>query len=103
MRAHATDDDRGQAVVLVLAVVVIIIVMTVAMAAFAGHVHDIEQAQVAADAAALAAVDGGEAAARRLAAANQGVVVEFRAVGDDVLVTVEVDGRRASARARRAP
>ena len=95
--------DRGQAVVLLLAVVVLIVLSMVAVGRFGARVVGIEQAQIAADAAALAGVDGGRAAAARLADANGAALVSFTAIGDDVLVTVVVDGVRATARASRAP
>ena len=58
------------------------------------------RAQIAADAAALAAVNGGEAAARALADRNNAQILAIRWVGtnaDIVEVTVEVDGMRAQA------
>ena len=58
------------------------------------------RAQIAADAAALAAVNGGEAAARALAEQNKADFLIIRWVGtnaDIVEVTVEVDGMRAQA------
>lgn len=97
------DQERGQATLLVIAVATIIVVLMVAVARFGAVVTAIEQAQVAADAAALAGVDGGLAGASRLAAANGAVLVSLRRLGDDVVATVEVRGHRASARARRAP
>lgn len=103
MQACVRRNDAGQAVVLVLAVAVLIVVCMVAVGRFGGRVVRIEQAQVAADAAALAGVDGGREAAASVAAANGGTVVAFRVLGDDVLVTVVVDGVRATARASRAP
>ncbi len=95
--------DRGQAVVLLLAVVVLVVLSMVAVDRFGARVVGIEQAQIAADAAALAGVDGGRTAAARLAAANDAVLVSFTVLGDDVLVTVVVDGVGATARASRAP
>jgi hypothetical protein len=103
MHACARRNDAGQAVVLVLAVAVVIVVCMVAVGRFGNRVVRIEQAQVAADTAALAGVDGGRAAAATFAAANGGTLVAFRELGDDVLVTVVVDGVRATARASRAP
>ena len=103
MPACTRRNDVGQAVVLVLAVAVLIVVCMVAVGRFGSRVVDIEQAQVAADAAALAGVDGGREAASALAAANNGTLVAFRVVGDDVLVAVVVGGVRATARASRAP
>jgi hypothetical protein len=58
------------------------------------------RAQIAADAAALAAVNGGEAEARALAEQNNARILTIRWVGtnaDIVEVTVEVDGMRAQA------
>ena len=103
MRVGARRDETGQAVVLVLVVVVFAVLAAVAVGRFAGRVRTVEQAQVAADAAALAGVVGGEAAAVALARRNGGVVQSFRVVGGDVLVTVVVDGVSAVARASRAP
>jgi hypothetical protein len=93
----------GQAVVLVLAVAVVIVLCMVAMGRFGTRVVRIEQAQVAADAAALAGVDGGREAAASLAAANGATLVSFAVLGDDVVVTVAVAAVRATARASRAP
>ncbi len=108
MHAGALTNDvgrreRGQATVLLLAVVVVVVVSMVAMGRFGARVVGIEQAQVAADSAALAGVDGGRPAAVRLATANGAVLVGFVRLGDDVLVTVTVDGVSATARASRAP
>ena len=58
------------------------------------------RAQIAADAAALAAVHGGEEAARQLADRNDAEILNIRWVGtnaDIVEVTVEVDGMSAQA------
>ena len=103
MRASARRGEAGQAVVLVLVVVVFAVFGAVAVGRFAARVHTVEQAQVAADAAALAGVIGGESSAAALARRNGGVLRSFRVVGDDVLVTVEVDGALGTARASRAP
>lgn len=103
MRAGARRDETGQAVVLVLVVVVFAVVAAVAVGRFAARVRTVEQAQVAADAAALAGVIGGESAAVALARRNGGALRSFRIVGEDVLVTVVVDGVSAVARAGRAP
>lgn len=102
MRARA-GNDRGQGVVLVLVVVTLVVVVMVAVARFGNRVISSQQAQAAADAAALAGVVDGRIAAARLAEANGGVLRSFVAVGDDVIVVVEVAGERATARATRAP
>jgi hypothetical protein len=60
------------------------------------------RAQIAADAAALAAVNGGQAAARALAEQNGAEILNIKWLGsnaDIVEVTVEVDGMRAQASA----
>ena len=95
--------DRGQAIVLVLAVVVVAVVCTVAMARFSVRLVDKQQAQLAADAAALAGVVGGRVAADRLAKANEGVLTMFAVTGDEVFVEVWVGDELAQARATRAP
>ena len=74
-----------------------------AMVARIAELGDRQQAQTAADAAALAGVTGGRVGSARLAAANDGILVAWRLVGDDVIVTVEVAGHRASARATNGP
>jgi hypothetical protein len=84
-------------------VAVLVVLCMVAVGRFGTRLVGIEQAQVAADAAALAGLDGGPGAASALARANGGTVVAFRQLGDDVLVTVVVHGVRATARASRAP
>jgi hypothetical protein len=62
-----------------------------------------ERAQAAADAAALAGAADGQGAAAGTAAANGARLVRFESLGSDVVVTVEVGGESASARARAAP
>lgn len=96
-------EDRGQAIVLVLAVVVVAVVCTVAMARFSARLVDKQQAQLAADAAALAGVVGGRVAAEELATANEGVLTFFEVRGGGVLVEVRVGDELARARATRAP
>lgn len=95
--------DRGQAVMLVLGVTVLVAVILMATARFGARLVEIEQAQVAADAAALAGVVHGRTAAAALAERNDARLVSFRQLGDDVIVMVDVHGARATARATRAP
>lgn len=97
------ERDRGQAIVLVLVVVVVAVVCTFAMARFSARLVDKQQAQLAADAAALAGVVGGRIAADRLATANDGVLTVFTASGNEVFVEVRVGDESAQARATRAP
>lgn len=103
MRATNPSPDRGQAVMLVLALVAVMATAMVAAGRFGAHTVRIEQAQVAADAAALAGVVGGRPAAADLARRNGGVLVAFSSSGDDVIVSVAVGEATATARATRAP
>lgn len=102
MRVQTTESS-GQATVLLLAVVALVVVMMAATAQFAGRVVTREQAQIAADAAALAGTVGGRPAAAKLARANGGVLLSFVFIGETVQVTVRVDDATATARATRAP
>lgn len=95
--------EEGQASVLLLAVVVVVVVTMLATAAFGARVVAKEQAQVAADAAALAGVTGGRAAAQRVAVANDGLLIGFTSSGETVVVSVRVGADVATARATRAP
>ena len=95
--------DRGQAIVLLLAFVVVTVVLMVAVGHFSARLVDQQQAQLAADAAALAGVVGGRDAAERLAAANDGVLTDFVVAGHEVMVEVRVGNEWAQARATRAP
>lgn len=85
-----------------LAVVAVAVVLVLALGRLATAVLDAAAAQSAADAAALAGATGGASAAARIAAANGATLVSFSVSGEDVIVTVDVDGRRASARATAA-
>jgi predicted transcriptional regulator len=100
---HEQRRDRGQSTVLLLAVITLAVVSVTATARFAGRVVTRQQAQTAADAAALAGAAAGRTAASELADANGAVLVTFVEVGDDVQVVVRVGGATATARATRAP
>ena len=95
--------DRGQAIVLALAAVVVAVMCAVAVGRFSARLVDRQQAQLAADAAALAGVDGGRDVAERLALANDGVLMSFDLNGNEVVVEVRVGDELARARATRAP
>jgi Flp pilus assembly protein TadG len=95
--------DRGQATVLVAAVLAVTVLATAGLARLGGVMVDGSRAQAAADAAALAAVEGGVDAAARLADRNGARLVSVGRVGDDVVVVVEVDGATATARASARP
>lgn len=76
-----------------------------ALVDFGGIVQERARAQTAADAAALASLDGGAAAARDYAARHGGVVVSWeRGPGThEVTVTVRLGAATATARASNAP
>jgi hypothetical protein len=95
--------DRGQAVVLLLAVVVMAALGVVGVGQFSARIVDRGRAQIAADAAALAATAGGRGAAVRLASANGALLISYSEDADAVTVVVEVDGERAAARATDGP
>lgn len=82
--------------------VALVVVLLLALGRLAAGVLDAAAAQSAADAAALAGATSGPSAAARVAAANGATLVSFTVSGEDVIVTVDVDGRRASARATTA-
>lgn len=101
--AHRRQRDSGQAVLLMLPVMAVAALLALGVAEV-GHVVVLRaRAQTAADAAALAAVTGGRPAAGRLARANDASLVGFLRDGTDVVVTVDLDGVRARARATNAP
>ena len=96
--------DRGSMlVVTVLVGLTIISAALVATLPLVDALVDRQRAQQAADAAALAGVSGDRSASHTLAELNGATLVSWSRVGADVLVTVAVDGRRASARATDAP
>jgi len=92
--------DTGSATLIVVAVVVVLASVALAIGRFGRTLNDAARAQTAADAAALAGSLGGIERATELAHANDAELVLFVSQGDDVLVTVSVDGVKASARAR---
>jgi hypothetical protein len=96
--------DRGQAAVLVvLAATALFVAIVTALVLFGGRLVDRTRAQTAADAAALASLEGGRAAAEAIAARHGAVIVSFRATADTVTVMLAVDGEQATARATDAP
>ena len=84
---------------------VLLVVMSVAVASMGGDVVDRIRAQTAADAAALASVEGGRAAAVEFAAQHGAVLVSWRRGSGthEVTVTVRIGDAVASARARGGP
>ncbi len=96
-------DQRGQATPLALVVVVVAVVATFATAHLGRTVVDAGRARTAADAAALAGVEGGRAASARLAAEHGATIVSWGSSGPPdamtVTITVRVGRARASAAA----
>ena len=92
-------NQAGQALPLIVVVVALTATCLVAVGRFAGGLGDAARARTAADAAALAGVEGGRSGAAALAGANGGTLVSFDRIGRDVVVTVQVGRARAEARA----
>lgn len=91
---------------LVVAVAAVLLVaMVVALAALGRTAVDRTRAQTAADAAALASLDGGRGAAASLAARHGASVVSWSRGPDpfEVTVTVRLGDTTATARASNAP
>ena len=104
--SRCAHDDRGQSAVMLLIVIAILAgALGTALADFGSAVGERTRAQTAADAAALASLDGGRSAAARLAAANGAAVVSWSSGPgpNDVIVTVRVGDSMATARATDAP
>jgi hypothetical protein len=103
IRTAIARDRRGQAVPLALAAVVVAVVATLAVAAIGRSIIDAGRARTAADAAALAGVEGGRAAAEQLAAEHGATVLAWASSGPTdaitVIVTVRVGRARATASA----
>jgi hypothetical protein len=96
--------DRGSAVVFVVLIAVAFTTATGAgLAALSRDLIDAARARSAADAAALASVEGGQSAATELASANGATLVSWAQVGTDVVVEVRVGDAVASARATNVP
>ena len=96
--------DRGSALVFVVIVTVAFTgAAGAALTALSRDLIDVSRARSAADAAALAAVEGGPAAATQLAAANGATLVSWAQDGPDVVVEVRVGNVVARARATNVP
>jgi hypothetical protein len=95
----ASSSDRAQAVPLVAVTLLVMALAAVAMVRIAGRADELARARTAADAAALAAVRDGRAAADALAGANGAAVVAYRADDTSVEITVRVGESTATARA----
>jgi Flp pilus assembly protein TadG len=98
--------DRGQASIMVMMVATVLCAsLAAATVGFGGHLIDRSRAQTAADAAALASLTGGGAAARSFAERHGGSLVAFiRGPGvGEVTVVVRVGNSTATAAATDAP
>jgi Flp pilus assembly protein TadG len=95
--------DRGSAVLLVAVALVFAGLLSVGAAALGEAMLHRQQAQTAADAAALAGVSGGRSAAARYAARNGAVLVAFWRRGSVVTVVVERHRAHATASASDGP
>ena len=96
--------DRGSMLVFVMLIgVAFTATVTLALLPVLVGLIDHARAQNAADAAALAGVTGGEAAASAIASANDATLVAWSRAGYEVTVTVQVGEQEASARATNAP
>jgi hypothetical protein len=105
-RSVPRSRDSGQAAVFVVIVLTTIaIVLIMAVARLGTVVLERSAAQTAADAAALASLNGGRDAAVAVALANGGAVVSWSSgpAADEVVVTVRVGEEFATARATDAP
>ncbi|MFN3257997.1 MAG: pilus assembly protein TadG-related protein [Ilumatobacter sp.] len=98
--------DIGQAAIVVVAVAAALLVaILLALVDVGRGVTDRARAQTAADAAALASLDGGEVEAARFAAHHGATLVSWRAGpgADEVTVVVRFGEATATARATDAP
>ena len=96
--------DRGSMVVMVMLVgMAVTAAVTAALVPVLGDLIDRQQAQSAADAAALAGVTGGRGASVDLAEANGADLTAWRRDGRRVTVTVRVGDQVARARATDEP
>ncbi len=106
MMSGSRRNDAGQSSVLVLVVAVALgVALMTALVDFGGIVQDRARAQTAADAAALASLVGGRAAATDYAMRHGAAVISWTpGPGDhEVTVTVRLGDSTATARASNAP
>ncbi|TPW10882.1 MAG: hypothetical protein FD127_3523 [Acidimicrobiaceae bacterium] len=103
VRSSCAGRDRGQAVLLCALVVVVAALVSVGVTEVGAAMIDRQRAQMAADAAALAGVGGGRAAATDVARRNHATLVNFERSGSDVVVVVVAGSARATARAGDGP
>ena len=99
--------DRGNASILVMGVLALSFSWVLALVAVEQKLTTSMSAQTVADAAALAAVENGEAVARELVELNRARIVSYEAQTDTeqgimVVVVIEIDGVQAQATASNA-
>jgi len=105
IRRSRSIDDRGQAAVLVIISTTLFVLMMTALLSLGSQALDRARAQTAADAAALASLDGGHVRAETIAHRHGAKVVSWqRGPGpDEVTVVVRVGESTATARATDGP
>ena len=91
--------DGGQAMPLAMAAIVVAGLLTIAVGSMAADVVDAARAQTAADAAALASIEGGRTAASSMAIEHGGSMVAWSQQGTVITVSVRVGDAVAVARA----
>lgn len=102
-REKSVAGPSGQVVPLLCLALVVVAGLLVGLARLGSQAATRARAQTAADAAALAGAAEGEEAARSVAAANDGTLVEFVQAGALTEVEVRVGRATAVARAERLP
>jgi len=100
---HVRGDDGQAATFVAIALTALTLAVIAALAQFGGSVLDRSAARTAADAAALAWLIGGRAAAIETAGANGAVIVAWSPAPHEVTVTVRRGDAVAVARATDAP
>ncbi len=95
----STDDERGSAPLLVMMVVGLAAAVLSWLVEAGTDVAETARGQAVADLVALAAVAGGEEAAREVAAGNGVRLVRFEAEGTAVVVAVRRGSRTSTAHA----
>lgn len=100
--ARRCRDQRGQATPLALVVIALVVVATLAVAHVGRLVVDAGRARSAADAAALAGVEGGRHASARLAGEHDAALVSWSSSGPPEATTVTVTVRVGWAQATAA-
>ena len=97
------ERERGQATPLLAMIVLLAAMLGLGLARMGAHLVDRAAARTAADAAALAAAADGRVAAVAVAEANGAQLLSYAESGGDVVVTVDLDGETARARATAEP